>query len=46
MQYTKDGKVNVLYARLIEWLEDMGVPTKQREQYARDIIQDVEGNLA
>lgn len=42
---TQNGKVNTNYARLIEWLEDMGVPTEYREQYAKDIISDVENNL-
>lgn len=44
MIYTKDGKVNTMYSRLIEWLEDMGVPSEQIEQYAKDIINDVEEN--
>lgn len=44
MTYTKNGQVNIMYARLQEWLEDMGVPTEQREQYAKDIIEDVEEN--
>lgn len=45
MIYTQDGKINTNFARLGEWLEDMGVPTEYREQYAIDIIKDVESNF-
>jgi hypothetical protein len=46
MVYTQNGMVNTKFAQLLEWLEDMGVPTDQREQYAKDIITDVEANYA
>lgn len=46
MTYTQDSKVNTAYAKLLEWLEDMGVPTEYREQYAKDIITDVEVNFS